>query len=113
MIDALQNYLAAALILVGSGFALTASVGLLRLPALYTRVHAASKAGTLGPWQESCFSSLPCRFPRIFLPRRRMEPATIFGIAPNTTTSKTSCRRRPGRRGANWIYRNLGQLDAG
>jgi multicomponent Na+:H+ antiporter subunit G len=48
MIDALQNYLAAALILVGSAFSLTASVGLLRLPDLYTRMHAASKAGTLG-----------------------------------------------------------------
>ena len=48
MIDALQNYLAAALILVGSTFSLTASVGLLRLPDLYTRMHAASKAGTLG-----------------------------------------------------------------
>lgn len=48
MIDALQNYLAAALILVGSGFTLTASIGLLRLPELYTRMHAASKAGTLG-----------------------------------------------------------------
>lgn len=48
MIDVLQNYLAAALILVGSGFALTASIGLLRLPDLYTRMHAASKAGTLG-----------------------------------------------------------------
>jgi len=48
MIDALQNYLAAALILAGSGFALTASIGLLRLPDLYSRMHAASKAGTLG-----------------------------------------------------------------
>jgi multicomponent Na+:H+ antiporter subunit G len=48
MIDALQNYLAALLILAGSGFALTASIGLLRLPDLYTRMHAASKAGTLG-----------------------------------------------------------------
>ena len=48
MIDALQNYLAAALILVGSAFALTASIGLVRLPDLYTRMHAASKAGTLG-----------------------------------------------------------------
>lgn len=48
MINALQNYLAAALILAGSGFALTASIGLLRLPDLYTRMHAASKAGTLG-----------------------------------------------------------------
>jgi multicomponent Na+:H+ antiporter subunit G len=48
MINALQNYLAAVLILAGSGFALTASIGLLRLPDLYTRMHAASKAGTLG-----------------------------------------------------------------
>lgn len=48
MIEALQNYLAAALILAGSGFTLTASIGLLRLPDLYTRMHAASKAGTLG-----------------------------------------------------------------
>ena len=43
-----RTILAAALILVGSLFALTASVGLLRLPDLYTRMHAASKAGTLG-----------------------------------------------------------------
>lgn len=48
MIDALQNYLAAVLILAGSAFVLTASIGLLRLPDLYTRMHAASKAGTLG-----------------------------------------------------------------
>ena len=48
MIDAFQNYLAAGLIVIGSLFALTASIGLLRLPDLYTRMHAASKAGTLG-----------------------------------------------------------------
>jgi multicomponent Na+:H+ antiporter subunit G len=48
VIDILQNYVAAILILVGSGFTLTASIGLLRLPDLYTRMHAASKAGTLG-----------------------------------------------------------------
>jgi multicomponent Na+:H+ antiporter subunit G len=48
MIDALQSVLAAALLLVGSAFALTASIGLIRLPDLYTRMHAASKAGTLG-----------------------------------------------------------------
>jgi multicomponent Na+:H+ antiporter subunit G len=48
MIDALQSMLAAILILVGSIFALTASIGLIRLPDLYTRMHAASKAGTLG-----------------------------------------------------------------
>ena len=48
MIDALQSGFAAVLILIGSGFALTASIGLIRLPDLYTRMHAASKAGTLG-----------------------------------------------------------------
>lgn len=48
MIDALSNYIAGILILVGALFTLTASVGLLRLPDLYTRMHAASKAGTLG-----------------------------------------------------------------
>ena len=48
MIDALQNYVAAVLVLIGSLFALTASIGLLRLPDFYTSMHAASKAGTLG-----------------------------------------------------------------
>jgi multicomponent Na+:H+ antiporter subunit G len=48
MIDVVQHYLAALLVVVGSIFALTASIGLLRLPDLYTRMHAASKAGTLG-----------------------------------------------------------------
>ena len=48
MIDAVQNVVAALLILIGSGFVLTSALGLLRLPDLYTRMHAASKAGTLG-----------------------------------------------------------------
>jgi multicomponent Na+:H+ antiporter subunit G len=48
MIDTLQNCLAAAFVIVGSLFALTAAIGLLRLPDVYTRMHAASKAGTLG-----------------------------------------------------------------
>ena len=48
MIDVLQHYVAAMLVVIGSIFALTASIGLLRLPDLYTRMHAVSKAGTLG-----------------------------------------------------------------
>jgi multicomponent Na+:H+ antiporter subunit G len=48
MINAVQQYVAAALVIVGALFALTAAIGLLRLPDLYTRMHAASKAGTLG-----------------------------------------------------------------
>jgi multicomponent Na+:H+ antiporter subunit G len=48
MIDTVQSCLAAALVIVGSLFALTAAIGLLRLPDFYTRMHAAAKAGTLG-----------------------------------------------------------------
>lgn len=44
----LVDLLVAFLLLVGSVFALVAAVGLIRLPDLYTRMHAASKAGTLG-----------------------------------------------------------------
>lgn len=38
----------AILIIVGALFALVASIGLLRLPDVYSRMHAASKAGTMG-----------------------------------------------------------------
>ncbi|WP_082529280.1 monovalent cation/H(+) antiporter subunit G [Aurantimonas sp. Leaf443] len=48
MIEDVARMLAAALILGGSAFALIAAIGLLRLPDLYTRMHAASKAGTVG-----------------------------------------------------------------
>lgn len=44
----IATLVSAALLLIGSAFALVASVGLLRLPDLYTRMHAASKAGTMG-----------------------------------------------------------------
>lgn len=36
------------LLVIGALFTLIATVGLLRFPDLYTRMHAASKAGTLG-----------------------------------------------------------------
>ena len=48
MTDALVDLLVAALLLLGALFAFVAGVGLIRLPDLYTRMHAASKAGTLG-----------------------------------------------------------------
>ncbi|GIL03307.1 MAG: UPF0091 protein R00998 [Alphaproteobacteria bacterium] len=40
--------LAGILIIVGSVFALAAAVGLVRFPDVYSRMHAASKAGTMG-----------------------------------------------------------------
>jgi multicomponent Na+:H+ antiporter subunit G len=39
---------AGVLLVVGSAFVLVAAVGVVRMPDLYTRMHAASKAGTLG-----------------------------------------------------------------
>ena len=44
----ISHYLAAILILLGSLFALVGAVGLVRLPDIYSRSHAASKAGTVG-----------------------------------------------------------------
>ena len=46
--DAAQNLITGGLIIIGAAFTLIAAIGLLRLPDLYTRMHAASKAGTLG-----------------------------------------------------------------
>lgn len=42
------SYLAGILIIVGSFFALVAAIGLVRFPDVYSRMHAASKAGTVG-----------------------------------------------------------------
>lgn len=48
MILDLLAYLASALLVAGGAFSLIAALGLLRFPDLYTRMHAASKAGTVG-----------------------------------------------------------------
>ncbi|MBB4303794.1 multicomponent Na+:H+ antiporter subunit G [Rhodobium orientis] len=43
-----QNIAVGLILLTGSFFAFVASIGLLRLRDIYMRMHAASKAGTLG-----------------------------------------------------------------
>ncbi|MGV8833515.1 MAG: monovalent cation/H(+) antiporter subunit G [Devosia sp.] len=48
MIADLATYLGCALLLAGASFALLGAIGVLRLPDLYTRMHAASKAGAVG-----------------------------------------------------------------
>ncbi len=48
MIGDIATIIASLLILAGSAFAAVAALGLLRLPDLYTRMHAASKAGSVG-----------------------------------------------------------------
>ena len=44
----IEAIIAGILILVGALFALVAAIGILRLPDLYSRMHSASKAGTVG-----------------------------------------------------------------
>ncbi|HHG90175.1 MAG TPA: monovalent cation/H(+) antiporter subunit G [Devosia sp.] len=48
MVEQVAAYFAGILLLIGALFSLLAAVGILRLPDLYTRMHAASKAGTMG-----------------------------------------------------------------
>lgn len=46
--SAVRDVLSAALLLSGTALALAAAVGLLRLPDLFSRMHAATKPATLG-----------------------------------------------------------------
>ena len=48
MIADFAIYFGCAVLLIGSAFTLLAAIGVLRLPDLYTRMHAASKAGAVG-----------------------------------------------------------------
>lgn len=48
MVEQIAQYLTAVFVLLGSGFSLLAAIGLIRLPDFLTRMHAASKAGTMG-----------------------------------------------------------------
>ena len=48
MINQLTQYVAGVFLLAGAGFSLLAALGLLRFPDLYTRLHAATKAGPVG-----------------------------------------------------------------
>jgi len=46
--EQMMQYLAAVAVLLGAVFGLLAAIGIVRLPDLYTRLHAASKAGAVG-----------------------------------------------------------------
>ena len=48
MIAAVVDVLTAALVLLGAAFALIGSIGLARLPDIFTRLHGPTKATTLG-----------------------------------------------------------------
>ena len=46
--DSVSEIVAGVMILIGSFFVFVAAVGILRMPDVYVRMHAATKAGTLG-----------------------------------------------------------------
>lgn len=48
MIADFAIYAGCLVLLLGAGFSLVAAIGVVRLPDLYTRMHAASKAGAVG-----------------------------------------------------------------
>ena len=48
MIEIILNYLSNILLLIGCFFILTGSVGILKLPDLFSRIHAAGLIDTLG-----------------------------------------------------------------
>ena len=48
MIAIIQQWAAGFLILVGGGFCLIAAAGVIRMPDVFVRMHASTKAGTLG-----------------------------------------------------------------
>jgi len=48
MLEGLELYLGGTLLVLGAAFTLLATIGVVRLPDLYTRMHAASKAGAVG-----------------------------------------------------------------
>ncbi|MGI9321665.1 MAG: Na+/H+ antiporter subunit G [Thiogranum sp.] len=48
MMATLVDWLTAALLILGAGFALLGSIGLARLPDIFTRLHGPTKATTLG-----------------------------------------------------------------
>lgn len=47
-IDILLAIVVAVMLVAGGAFTLLAAIGVVRLPDVYTRMHAASKAGTVG-----------------------------------------------------------------
>jgi multicomponent Na+:H+ antiporter subunit G len=48
MLVGLEIYLGGTILVLGALFTLLAAIGVVRLPDLYTRMHAASKAGAVG-----------------------------------------------------------------
>jgi multicomponent Na+:H+ antiporter subunit G len=74
----IAHYLAAGLIILGSLFALIGAVGINRLPDVYARSHAASKAGTIG--SGLAMLAVAISAPEIFVATRAVAGLLFFVI---------------------------------
>ncbi|MCO6186727.1 monovalent cation/H(+) antiporter subunit G [Rhizobium sp. L1K21] len=89
MIEFLLEIAAAVLLVVGALFALVAAFGIIRLPDVYTRMHAAAKAGTVGSGLLLLATGLESQDPAIFA---RAIAAFVFFILTAPVSSHLLAR---------------------
>lgn len=79
----MTDWMVAALLVIGTFFILVSSIGLLRLPDFYSRLHGPSKASTLGVICVLLASVLFFSFDQDFLRiRKLLAIAFVFLTAP-------------------------------
>jgi multicomponent Na+:H+ antiporter subunit G len=76
MIGDILDIVASVFLVIGSGFALVGALGVLRFPDVYTRTHAASKAGTLGAGM--CLVAVALSFGAIDVATRAIAGVVFF-----------------------------------
>jgi multicomponent Na+:H+ antiporter subunit G len=74
--DNVLAVLTALSLLAGAGFALVGALGVIRFPDVYTRMHAASKAGTLG--SGFCLVAVALSFGEVDVATRAVVAVVFF-----------------------------------
>jgi multicomponent K+:H+ antiporter subunit G len=92
----LQQLAASALLLIGLAFTLLGSIGLVRLPDFYTRMHAPTKATTLGV--SSMAAAAAIAIPGTGLPKAMIIIGFLFLTAPIGAHMMARAARRGGIR---------------
>jgi len=91
--------LVAALLLAGAVLTLIAALGILRFPDVYTRLSAASKAGTLGALL--VLAGYGLRFAELGVDAR-VVAAVVFLVLGTPVAAHVLARAAHGRRGTLW-----------
>lgn len=77
--DALREAVVAALAVAGGFFCFVAGLGVLRMPDLYVRMHASSKAGTLGGGL--CLLAVALRFDDVGITARAIATVVFLMLS--------------------------------